>query len=118
MFLSKQQKKIRRKSRVRAKVKGMSSCPRLAIFRSNRHLYAQVIDDEFGKTIFGLNSSRFSEDFKSSKKSEIARVFGKKFADLVKEKKVLKVIFDRSCYAYHGRVKAFAEGAREGGLLF
>ena len=118
MFLSKQQKKIRRKSRVRAKTKGISSRPRLAIFRSNQHLYAQVIDDESGVTIFGLNSSKFSKDFKDRKKSEIAKDFGKRFADLAKKKKVLKVIFDRSCYAYHGRVKAFAEGAREGGLLF
>src|SRR3989344_144020 len=109
MFLSKQQKEIRRKKRIRAKINGTAARPRLAIFRSSRHLYVQVIDDESGKTILGLGSDKFSKNLKNAKKSEIAKVFGKEFAELVQSKKILKVVFDRSRYAYHGRVKAFAE---------
>lgn len=119
MFLSKQQKEIRRKKRVRAKIKGVAARPRLTVFRSNRHLYAQIIDDESGKTLLSMSDNKFLKNQKKAKKSEIAKNFGQKFAELAKEdKNILKVVFDRSRYAYHGRVKAFAEGAREGGLQF
>ena len=117
-MLLKEQKRIRRKKRIRAKIKGAADRPRLAVFRSNRHFYAELINDESGKIILGLGSDKLANGSESAKKSEIARRFGKKFAELAVDKKILKVVFDRSYYAYHGRVKAFAEGAREGGLQF
>lgn len=110
--------KYRRKKRVRARVKGTRERLRLAVFRSNRSLFAQIIDDESEKTILGLGDKSLKKTVKAAKKSELAKMFGKEFAKLAKEKNIKKIVFDRSHYAYHGRVKSFAEGAREGGLEF
>ena len=92
--------------------------PRLTAFRSNRHIFAQIIDDESGRTLFGLSDGKLFKAKKGQKKSEIAKNFGKEFAQLAKEKNFSKVVFDRAGFAYHGRIKSFAEGAREGGLEF
>lgn len=112
------QKKVRRKNRVRAVIKRSTKHPRLIIFRSNRGLFAHIVDGDSGKTILGLSDKSLPEIEKGLKKSEVADNFGKEFAKRAREKNIGKVVFDRSGYAYHGRVKSFAEGARKGGLEF
>lgn len=115
-MLSKQTKRIKRHKRVRAKIQGTSNVPRFCVFRSNKYIYGQLIDDEKGKTIIQLND----KDLKLKVKGKIAKAktLGKAIAEKAKEKKVGKVVFDRAGYKYHGRVKAVADGAREGGLSF
>ena len=113
-------RKIRHR-RLRAKVKGTAKRPRLSVFRSNKHIYAQLIDDEKGKTLMSVNDLSLKSagaDKKSGKKSEIAKIIGQKIAKKAEDKKIKKVVFDRAGYKYHGRIKAVAEGAREGGLEF
>jgi large subunit ribosomal protein L18 len=112
MKVTKQQKRIRRHNRVRAKVAGTSKAPRLCVFKSNQHIYAQLIDDAKGKTILSAKDT--------GKKAKVAAAsdVGKEIAKLAVEKKITKVVFDRGGFKYHGRVKAVAEGAREGGLKF
>ena len=111
----KQAKRIRRKGRVRAKVSGTASCPRLSVFRSNRGIYAQIINDEIGKTIASVSPK---EAKTTGKKIDISLELGKLIAKKAIEKGVSQVVFDRNGYKYHGRVKALAEGARQGGLKF
>jgi len=111
----------RRKIRVRKKVEGTSERPRLSVFRSNKNMYAQVIDDSTGKTIAAVSTkskSYAAAADKDGKKVGASKTVGKLIAKLALEKGVTKVVFDRSGYIYHGRVKALAEGAREGGLQF
>ncbi|MBI5587235.1 MAG: 50S ribosomal protein L18 [Deltaproteobacteria bacterium] len=111
----------RRKIRVRKKVKGTTERPRLSVFRSNKNIYAQVIDDTAGKTLAAVStrSKAYAEAAgKDSKKVGAAKLVGKLIAKIALEKGVTKVVFDRSGYIYHGRVTALAEGAREGGLQF
>jgi len=110
-----QQNKIRRKKRVRAKISGTKLIPRLSVFRSNKSMYVQIINDKDGKTIISAHSNEIK---KKSKKTEISFELGKIIAKKALEKNIEKIIFDRSSYKYHGRVKALAEGAREGGLKF
>ncbi|MFH1582582.1 MAG: 50S ribosomal protein L18 [bacterium] len=114
-MLEKKEKRIRRHKRVRAKVSGTAKAPRLCVFRSAKHIYAQLIDDEKGKTIISVNDISIK---KSKGKIETAKNIGKTIAKAAIEKKIEKVVFDRAGYQYHGRVKAVAEGAREGGLKF
>jgi len=109
--------KIRRKIRTRIKVKGTGSKPRLSIFRSNKFIYAQVIDDEKKQTLFSLSENNLPKKEKVSK-SEKARNLGIMLAKKALDKKIKEVVFDRGSYQYHGRVKQLAEGAREGGLKF
>ncbi|MBI2083842.1 MAG: 50S ribosomal protein L18 [Deltaproteobacteria bacterium] len=108
----------RRHSRIRKKVSGSSSRPRLSIYRSLKHLYAQLIDDNDKKTLLGLSSKskEFSKKIAGNVKG--AREFGLFFAKMARQKQFENVTFDRGGYIYHGRLKAFAEGAREGGLKF
>lgn len=106
--------KEKRAMRVRSKIKAGTTRPRLSLHRSNKHLYAQIIDDAQGVTIVGLSSS----SFEGATKSEIAANFGKAFAAKVAEKKIDEVVFDRGSSKFHGRVKAFADSARESGLKF
>jgi len=107
----------KRKKRTRAKTFGTKERPRLCVFRSLKHIYAQIVDDTEGKTL--VSASDFEiKDKKGLKKVEIAKEVGKLIAKKALEKKINKVAFDRSGYKYHGRVKALAEGAREGGLTF
>ncbi len=103
------------------KIVGTSERPRLVVYRSLRYMHAELVDDVRGKVILGLfdNSKAAKDALKDAKtKTERSRVLGKLFAEQAKKKKVSSVIFDRNGYIYHGRVKAFAEGAREGGLDF
>jgi large subunit ribosomal protein L18 len=109
--------KIRRKIRTRAKVKGVSSKPRLSIFRSNKFIYAQIINDEKHETVLGVSENNLPKKEKVTK-SERAKELGIMIAKKALEKKIKEVVFDRGSYQYHGRVKQVAEGAREGGLKF
>lgn len=110
----------RRVSRVRKKILGTRARPRLAIFRSNKHLAAQIIDDTDGKTLAAVSSQQkwFREQFKHGGDKKAAEVLGQKIAELAKQKGVTQVVFDKRWYRYHGRVKFFAEAARKGGLDF
>ena|ERR1035437_2687984 len=106
-----------RQTRIRAKVKGVATQPRLSVFRSNKYVYVQVMDDKEKKTVVGATEKELSLKEKLNK-SERARELGKLIAKKAIAKKIEKVVFDRGSYRYHGRVKAVAEGAREGGLKF
>ncbi|MEO2059516.1 MULTISPECIES: 50S ribosomal protein L18 [Mesonia] len=111
----KRRNKIRR--RIRQSISGTESRPRLSVFRSNKEIYAQLIDDVSGKTIAAA-SSRDKGVSDQGTKSEVATAVGKAIAEKAKEAGVEVISFDRSGYLYHGRVKSLAEGAREGGLKF
>lgn len=102
--------------RIRATIYGTKTRPRLSIFRSNKWMQAQIIDDEKGVTLIGMGDRVKDADKKS--KIELARQLGKRLAEAAKKHKIHQLVFDRSGYAYHGRVKALAEGLREGGLEF
>lgn len=106
-----------RKLRVRAKTKGTSDRPRLSVYRSNRFIYAQIIDDEKRKTIIGVSEKNLSIKEKV-KKIDKSKELGLLIAKKALDKKIKEVVFDRGSYKYHGRVKAVAEGARQGGLKF
>ncbi len=114
------QGRARRKLRVRRKVSGTQERPRLSVFRSLSHIYAQVIDDVAGSTL--AHCSTLAKDLKAqaedSNKSDAAKLVGKTIAAQLKAKGITKIVFDRNGYLYHGRIKALAEGAREGGLEF
>lgn len=114
-----QKRKVRHK-RVRAKIFGTKEVPRLFVFRSNKHIYVQAIDDAAGKTVAHASDINILKEQKSEKKNktEIAKTVGAEMAKKLKEKTVSKIVFDRGGYKYHGRVKALAEGAREGGIKF
>jgi len=107
-------KRIRLKIKIRAKMKGTSECPRLSVFRSNKFIYAQIIDDMLGKTLVQAS------DFKMKKgtKIERAKEVGKMIAEVSLAKKISKVVFDRNGFKYTGRVKLVADEARKGGLKF
>ncbi len=111
--------RVRRKLRVRRKVLGTEERPRLNVFRSARHVYAQVIDDIKGVTL--ASASTVEKELRAGlkgKKTERAKAVGIAVAKVCKEKNIEKVVFDRNGFRYHGRVAAVAAGAREGGLLF
>ncbi len=108
--------KIRRLRRVRSKIAQNIGIPRLSVFRSNQHIWAQIIDDKHGKTLVSA-STKSIKDIKGTK-SDKAIIVGQEIAKLALEKKVINVRFDRGLYRYHGRVKALAQGARDGGLKF
>ncbi len=138
----KQEKRKRRHKRVRAKIFGTSKVPRFCVFRSNKRVYAQLIDDEKGKTILSASNIELKNKKQKTKnkklqpktkklekkeekkevvrsgKATIAYEVGKMIAEKALEKKIKKVVFDRGGYKYHGRVRAVAEGARETGLVF
>ncbi len=105
----------RRHGRVRAKINGSAVRPRLSVFRSNRGMFLQLINDEANQT---LVSARIQEISTVGKKAEKSFELGKLLAEKAKAKNISAVVFDRGCYKYHGRVKAVADGAREGGLQF
>jgi large subunit ribosomal protein L18 len=114
-MLEKKAKRIIRHKRVRAKAEGTAAKPRLCVFRSNQHIYAQLIDDTTGKTILAVNDASVKG---KEKKVDSSKKIGSEIAKMAVEKKITEVVFDRGGYKYHGRVKALAEGAREGGLKF
>lgn len=113
-------KRYRRHARIRARISGTAERPRLHVFRGLQHVYAQLIDDTTGTTIAGVHSKNLKaadvED--RSAKSAIAYTVGKKLAEEAKAKGISTIVFDRGGYAYHGRVQALADGARDGGLQF
>ncbi len=104
----------RRHNRIRAKVAGSESMPRLSVYRSNKFVYAQIINDEKGITLAAAST----KDMKGKGMLEKAKLAGMELAKLAQAKKIEKVVFDRGGFIYTGRVKALAEGAREGGLKF
>lgn len=106
-----------RKKNVRAKITGSSKCPRLNVFRSSKHIYAVMIDDQIGETLVSASEKDIKKEGKVAKQ-EKAFLIGKVLAQKANKKGFSKVVFDRSGYLYHGRVKQLAEGAREGGLKF
>jgi len=106
--------KKQRQLRIRRKIRHTADSLRLTVYRSNKHIYAQIIDDVSQKTL----ASAFEKDIKEGNKTDRAKTVGLAIAKAASEKKIKKVVFDKGSYAYHGRVKALAEGAREGGLTF
>ena len=112
--------RVRRHVRVRKNIKGNADRPRLNVFRSLSGIYAQVIDDQAGRTLLSASTvdSDLREKLKGLKKAEQAKLIGQTLAERAKDKGIQAVVFDRGGYRYIGRVKAFADGAREGGLQF
>jgi len=109
-------RRLKRRRRVRAKVHGSAERPRISVFRSNRGVFAQLIDDDSGRTLASVNWTE--SDLRSLKPMEQATKAGELLAQRAKAAGVETAVFDRGGYQYHGRVKALAEGAREGGLIF
>ncbi|NLL13507.1 MAG: 50S ribosomal protein L18 [Fibrobacter sp.] len=114
--------RARRAERVRKKIMGTSERPRMCVRRSLKHIYAQIIDDNSGKTIVqvGSRGKEFSQKTsgKELTKTDISKMVGEMLAEMAKEKGVTSVVFDRKGYLYHGRIKALAEAARSNGLVF
>ena len=108
------QRRLKRRRRVRAKVTGSAERPRISVFRSNRGIFAQLIDDDTGRTLASVNWTE--SDLRGLKPMEQANKAGQLLAERAKAAGVERAVFDRGGYQYHGRVKALAEGAREGGL--
>src|SRR5690242_19207828 len=111
-----QQRRLKRRRRVRAKVRGSAERPRISVFRSNRGIFAQLVDDSTGRTLAAVNWTE--AELRSLKPLEQANKAGELLAQRAKAAGVESAVFDRGGYQYHGRVKALAEGAREGGLNF
>ncbi len=112
----KRAKRQRRARRTRAKILGTVQKPRLSVFRSGRHIYAQLIDDQKAKTLASASDLEFKKE--KGKKTDLASSVGKLIARKAGDLKITEVVFDKGGYQYHGRVRAIAEGAREGGLKF
>ncbi len=130
VILSKKENRIKRHRKIRAKISGTTEVPRLCVFKSAKHIYGQLINDQKGQTILSSSDLEIKKaktkktetkkikEKKLSGKTNIAYEVGKLIAEKALEKKIKKVVFDRGGFAYHGRVKALAEGVREGGLKF
>ena len=112
--------RLKRQQRIRKKISGSGERPRLSVFRSAKHIYAQIIDDSQGQTMVAAStlSNEIRENLSGVKKADAARLVGKLLAARAKAKGIVKVVFDRNGFLYHGRVKAVAESAREHGLEF
>ena len=117
MALNKLEKRLRIKRRVRGKISGSAELPRLSVFKSNKEIYAQLINDKDGVTLVSASSREKGVDLKGTK-TEISAAVGKAIAAKAMAAGIEKVVFDRNGFVYHGRVKALADGAREGGLKF
>jgi large subunit ribosomal protein L18 len=112
---------LKKKARIRKKISGTTACPRFTVYRSQKHMYAQIIDDVTGKTLVAAStlSKDLKEEFAKLKKPmEICKMIGAATAKKALEKNIRTVVFDRNGYLYHGRVKAIADAAREAGLKF
>ena len=118
MALTKTQRRQRIKSRIRKTVSGTDAQPRLAVYRSNKEIYAQLVNDVLGVTIAAASSRDKDLNSKKGTKTEIANLVGKSVAEKAIKAGISVVSFDRAGYLYHGRVKSLAEGAREAGLKF
>ena len=112
--MNKIERRQRRKTKIRGRISGTSSKPRLSVYRSNSHVFAQLIDDEAKKTIVSASDVKIAKGSKSEK----AKLVGQEIAKQAKTKKISSVVFDRAGYKYHGRIKNLADGAREEGLKF
>ncbi|WP_144283666.1 50S ribosomal protein L18 [Chryseobacterium echinoideorum] len=117
MALSKLEKRIRIKRRVRGKISGSSELPRLSVYKSNKEIYAQLINDKDGKTLVSASSREKGVDANGTK-IEVSAAVGKAIAAKALAAGIENIVFDRNGFVYHGRVKALADGAREGGLKF
>ena len=120
-MIVKQDKKVARQvrhARVRTKVSGTAECPRLAVFRSNKHMEAQIIDDTKGITLVSASTYEKGNKFENGSNVEAAKLVGKVLAERALEKGITVVVFDRGGFLYHGRVQALADAAREAGLKF
>lgn len=113
---SKKQREKRHK-KVRAKILGKKDKPRFCVFKSNKHIYAQIIDDTKGITLVSASDLEI-KDSKKDKKTELAQKVGELAAQKAKDKKIITVVFDRGGFRYQGRIRSLAEGARKGGLMF
>ena len=113
MTTVKETNRVKRHRRIRAKIKGTEKRPRLVVYKSLKYTYAQVIDDDSKKVLLSASDAKVAS---KGTKSEKAKKLGTEIAEKAKEKKIEAVVFDRNGYKYHGRVKAIADGAREGGL--
>ena len=120
MALERAEQRETRRVRVRRKVRGSDACPRLSIFRSLHHIYAQVISDESGRTLVSASTAAqgVREALASKRNVAAAKAVGRTIADKCREKGIERVVFDRNGFLYHGRVKALADAAREAGLKF
>lgn len=115
-IMKKRAAKARRAIRTRARIRGTAERPRLTVFRSSAHIYAQVINDDIGRTL--ASASDLTVDAKGKKPLEVAGIVGAEVAKNAKAAGVTTVVFDRGSYMYHGRVKAIADAARDAGLVF
>lgn len=119
MALSKRDRRLKIKNRIRKNLSGTTGCPRLSVFRSNKQISVQVVDDLTGKTLIAASSlEKEIAQKKGINKIEQAKMVGKLIADKAQANGISSVVFDRNGYLYHGRVKSLAEAAREGGLKF
>lgn len=109
-------RKLNREIRIKAKIQGSKARPRLSVFRSNRYIYAQLIDDRLQKTLCAVYEEKITD--KQTDKVTRAKNLGMRLARVAIAQKITEVVFDKGSYRYHGRVKALADGAREGGLKF
>lgn len=116
----KQKKHLKKKKRIRKHINGTSEIPRLAVHRSLKNIYVQLIDDSQHRTLMGTSSltESLKEQLTGKTKAEVAQLVGLDIAEKAKKMNISKVVFDRGGYLYHGRVKSLAEGARKGGLVF
>jgi large subunit ribosomal protein L18 len=116
---SKDTARVRRKVRIHKKISGTTERPRLVVFRSNLHIYAQIVDDSTGSTIVSASTLTLKKGGENAHCNRAgAELVGKEVARLAKERNISRVVFDRNGYIYHGRIKAVADGAREAGLEF
>lgn len=122
--LSRNDRRLQRKKRIKKRVFGTSDKPRVCVYKSLRYLYVQAIDDGSGKTLISASTlekifkEKFGNNCYNMKNLKVARLLGNIFGERLKEKKIEKIVFDRSGYPYHGRIKEIAEGIREKGILF
>lgn len=116
----KKKSKERKRKRIRKKIGGTSEKPRVHVFKSNRYVYAQVIDDDNGNILASVSTleKEFREKNENYKNMKASQILGELLAKRLKRKKIEKVVFDRGVYPYHGRIKALAEAMRKGGLIF
>ncbi|CAI9430020.1 50S ribosomal protein L18 [Candidatus Ornithobacterium hominis] len=118
MAFNRKENRVKIKRRVRKNIFGTSDIPRLSVFRSNKEIYAQIIDDTKGVTLVSASSRDKSIDTTNKPKIEVSKLVGNLVANKAKGAGIEKVVFDRNGFLYHGRIKSLAEGAREGGLKF
>ena len=116
MKLSKNQRRVKRKYRIRKKIRGTAEKPRLVVFRSNRHIYAQIVDDTDARTLVAYSTHNLEDP--SGLNSAMAQNVGTRLAEKAVSKNISTVVFDRNGYYYHGKIKALADAARAGGLKF